>query len=57
MLHEFGPTAAFMIPAFRKSLCSAKIPIIVRISGGASVAKGSALVGKKILVHWENRNK
>ena len=47
----------FMMPALRKSLCSAKIPTIVRSSGGGSVAKGSALVGKKILVHWENGNK
>ena len=47
----------FMMPALRKSLCSAKIPTIVRSSGGGTVAKGSALVGKKIAVHWENGNR
>jgi ubiquitin carboxyl-terminal hydrolase 9/24 len=44
----------FMMPALCKNLCSAKVPTIIRSSGGR---KGSALVGKSILVHWENGNK
>ncbi len=47
----------FMMPALRKNLCSAKLPTILRTSGGGSIAKGDALVGEKIAVHWENGNK
>ena len=47
----------FMMPALRKNLCSAEIPTIIRSSGGGAIAKGDALVGKKISVQWENGNK
>jgi ubiquitin carboxyl-terminal hydrolase 9/24 len=47
----------FMMPALRKNLCSAEVPSIVRSAGGGAIAKGGALVGKKISVHWENGNK
>jgi ubiquitin carboxyl-terminal hydrolase 9/24 len=47
----------FMMPALRKNLCSAEIPTIIRSSGGGAIAKGDALVGKKIAVQWENGNK
>ena len=47
----------FMMPALRKNLCSAEVPTLVRSSGGGAMAKGDALVGKKISVHWENGNK
>jgi ubiquitin carboxyl-terminal hydrolase 9/24 len=47
----------FMMPALRKNLCSAKLPTILRSSGGGAIAKGSDLVGNQISVHWENGNK
>jgi ubiquitin carboxyl-terminal hydrolase 9/24 len=47
----------FMMPALRKNLCSAEVPTIIRSSGGGAIAKGDALVGKKISVQWENGNK
>jgi len=47
----------FMMPDIRKNLCSAKVPTLVRSSGGGAMAKGDALEGKKISLHWENGNK
>lgn len=47
----------FMMPGLRKNLCSAEIPTGLRSSGGGAMAKGEALVGKKISLHWENGNK
>lgn len=46
----------FMMPALRKSICSAVIPSCLRSSGGGTVTKGSALVGKKISLHWDCGN-
>ncbi len=47
----------FMMPALRKNLCSARLPTMLRTSGGGSIAKGDALVGEKISIHWENGSK
>lgn len=47
----------FMMPAFRKNLCSARVPTSIRSSGGGVLANGGSLVGKKISLHWENGNK
>lgn len=43
----------FMMPDLRDSLCSAELPTSLR-STGASLAKGDALVGKKISLHWDS---
>jgi ubiquitin carboxyl-terminal hydrolase 9/24 len=46
----------FMMPALRKNMCSATIPSSLRSSGGGALAKGSALIGKKISLHWDCGN-
>lgn len=44
----------FMMPEFRKNLCSATLPSELRSSGGAFALNGSELIGKHIMMFWES---
>lgn len=44
----------FMMPDLRENLCSAELPTSLRSTGGGALAKGDALIGKKISLHWDS---
>jgi ubiquitin carboxyl-terminal hydrolase 9/24 len=44
----------FMMPDLRENLCSAELPASLRSTGGGALAKGDALIGKKISLHWDS---
>mmetsp|Transcript_32541 Transcript_32541/g.66280 ORF Transcript_32541/g.66280 Transcript_32541/m.66280 type:complete len:2909 (-) Transcript_32541:130-8856(-) len=44
----------FMMPDLRENLCSAELPSSLRSTGGGALAKGDALIGKKISLHWDS---
>ncbi len=44
----------FMMPQFRKNLCSATLPRALRSSGGNLTTTGAHLIGKNLMMYWES---